>query len=342
MFSREEAFNASLGYFNGDDLAANVFVDKYALRDLEGNLLEKTPIEMHRRIAKEFARIEAKKFKKPLTEEEIFNLLDKFKYIVPAGSPMSGIGNSYFIQSLGNCFVLPPVLDSYGGILYTDQQQVQLMKRRCGTGYDISNIRPKGLQTKNAARTTDGIGVFLKRFSNTCEEVAQGGRRGALLVSISIHHPEIETFINIKQDKKTLNGANISIRVTDEFMKAVKNDTEYEQRWPVDSKKPKIKKMVKARDIWKQITHGTWNSGDPGLMFWDTVLKESLPNRYKEIDSNFADTSSNPCLPKWAKLLTPTGIKELKDINIGDEIWSEIGWTRVINKWSTGIKKVYK
>jgi ribonucleoside-diphosphate reductase alpha chain len=205
--------------------------------------------------------------------------------------------HSYSIEGLicKNCYTLPAVKDSYGGILYTDQQQAQLFKRRCGSGVDISNIRPKGLPTKNAARTTDGIGVFMQRFSNTCEEVAQNGRRGACLLSISVHHPEVETFIKIKQDKTKVTGANVSLRITDEFMKAVETDSEYELRWPVDSKAPTISKRVKAKEIWNLIIDCAWTSGDPGLMFWDTALRESLPDLYKYINPNFADTSANPC-----------------------------------------------
>jgi ribonucleoside-diphosphate reductase alpha chain len=294
MFSREEALKASVEYFN-DEFPAKTFLEKYALKDNNGNLLEKTPTDMHWRLAKEFARIEKKKFKTPLTAEEIFTYFDKFKYIVPQGCPMAGIGNTYQIQSLGNCFVVPPMMDSYAGILYTDQQQIQLYKRRSGAGSDISNLRPKGLPTNNAAKTTDGVGVFMERISNSCLEVAQNGRRGANLISISVHHPEIETFIKIKQDKNKITGSNVSVRVSDEFMKAVQEDTEYEQRWPVDSKTPTISKKVKARDIWNLIIQCAWSSGDPGLMLWDTAIRESLPDRYKVIDPNFADTSSNPC-----------------------------------------------
>jgi ribonucleoside-diphosphate reductase alpha chain len=229
IYTYEEALEASKQYFNGDELAADVFVSKYALKNNNGELVEKTPADMHRRLSKEFARIESK-YPNPLSEEQIFKLLDGFKYVVPQGSPMSAIGNEYQIQSASNCFVLDSPFDSYAGILHTDQQQAQIMKRRGGVGFDISNIRPKGMTTQNAARTTDGIGVFMERFSNTCREVAQNGRRGALLLSISVHHPEIKTFINIKRDKKKVTGANISIRVTDEFMQAVKNNKDVQLR----------------------------------------------------------------------------------------------------------------
>lgn len=342
IFSREEAFNKSLDYFNGDELAASVFLDKYALRDNEGNLLEDTPEKMHRRLAKEFARIEKNKFKKPLTEQEIFSLFDRFKYIVPQGSPMSAIGNEYQLQSLGNCFTVPTTHDSYGGILYTDQQLVQLMKRRAGVGCCIDDIRPKGLLTKNAAKTTDGIAVFMERFSNSCREVAQGGRRGALLIALSIHHPEIETFINIKRDLKKVTGANISIKITDDFMRAVKNDEDYEQKWPINSKNPVIKKNVKARDIWNQIIEANWLSAEPGILYIDTIKNKGLSDCYKIKDSRFEDVTTNPCQPKWASVLTRNGLSTIGEINVGDEIWSETGWTKVINKWSTGIKPIYK
>ena len=225
MYTQEEAFAETLKYFNGDELAASVFVSKYALRDAEGKLLEKTPEDMHRRLASEFARIEAK-YPNAISEEEIFGYLSRWE-LVPQGSPMSAMGNPYKVQSLSNCFVIDSPADSYGGILFADQEQAQIMKRRGGVGFDISTIRPKGLATANAAGTTDGIGVFMERFSNTCREVAQGGRRGALMLTISIKYPQIEEFINIKRDLKKVTGANISIRLTYDFMKAVKDDTDF-------------------------------------------------------------------------------------------------------------------
>ena len=257
-FTYEQAIESSTKYFNGDSLAAKVFVDKYSLKDNDGKIYEDNPEKMHRRLAKEFARIEKNKFKNPLTEDEIFGYFDRFKYIIPQGSPMSTIGNNYQIQSLGNCFVIPNVVDSYGGICYADQQLAQLMKRRAGVGTCLDNIRPKGLVTRNAAKTTDGIGVFMERFSNTCREVAQGGRRGALMLLVSVHYPEIETFINIKKDLKKVTGANISVKLTDEFMNAVKNDTDYEQRWPINSENPQIVKKVNAGKIWNQIIDAAW------------------------------------------------------------------------------------
>jgi ribonucleotide reductase alpha subunit len=293
MFSYEEAMKDSISYFNGDELAAGIFVGKYALRDEDGNILESIPDQMHRRLAKEFARIEAN-YPNPLTEEEIYNLFKNFEFVIPQGSPMSAIGNDYQIQSVSNCFVIDSPKDSYSGILKTDQEQAQIMKRRGGVGFDISNIRPKGSKTKNAARTTDGIGVFMERFSNTCREVAQGGRRGALMLTISCHHPEIRTFINIKKDLKKVTGANISIRLTDEFMNAVKNKQKVELRWPVDSSNPSIKESVDAESLWNEIIEAAWASAEPGLLFWDTAQRLTPSDIYK--DFGYESTSTNPCI----------------------------------------------
>lgn len=336
-YTREEAIDLSKDYFNGDELAASVFVDKYAMKDTDGNLLEATPNEMHKRLAKEFARID-EKYPNPMTEEEYFEAMDKFQKIIPQGSPMSGIGNDNQTVSISNCFVIGAPKDSYGGIMKADEELVQLMKRRAGVGLDISHIRPKGMVTRNAAKTTDGIAVFMERFSNSCREVAQGGRRGAELLSISVNHPEVETFITIKNDKTKVTGANISIRINDEFMKAVKEDGYYEQRWPVDSDNPSIKKSVKAKPIWEKIIHNAWASAEPGLLFWDTVHKNGPADQYPE----FKSVSTNPCQPAWAKVLTPDGIRTFADINIGSTIWTQDGWTKVVNKWSTGIKSVYR
>lgn len=286
----EEAFSQSLEYFDGDELAANVFLGKYALSDIDGNILESTPEQMHRRLSREFARIEAN-YPNPLSEEEIFSLLDGFKYIVPQGSPMAGIGNDHQLMSLSNCFVTAGPKDSYAGILMTDQEQAQLMKRRGGVGFDISHLRPKGLPTNNAAKTTDGISVFMERFSNTTREVAQGGRRGALMLTISVHHPEIETFIKIKNDTTKVTGANISIRLSDEFMRAVQNNEKYELRWPVDSQSPSIIEEADAADIWDKITTSAHSSAEPGLIFWDTVINRSPADDYE----GFATVSTNPC-----------------------------------------------
>ena len=284
----------SLEYFKGDELAASVFATKYALQDDDGNFLETTPDHMHKRLAKEFARIE-KKYENPMSEETIYNLLKGFKYIVPQGSPMSGIGNPYQIQSLSNCFVVDSPQDSYGGILKADQEQVQIMKRRGGVGFDISTIRPKGLRTSNAAKTTDGIGVFMERFSNSCREVAQGGRRGALMLTISIHHPDIETFINIKRDLTKVTGANISIRLTDEFMNAVENNEDYELRFPVDVSNDDVivSQKTSASNIWDQIIESAHGAAEPGLLFWDNVLNYTPAQIYK--DKGFHTISTNPC-----------------------------------------------
>ena len=285
------ALSKSKQYFGGDDLAAQVFLGKYALTTPDGEILEDTPDVMHRRMAKEFARIE-KKYPKPRSEEEIYQSFKDFKYIVPQGSPMAGIGNPYQTVSLSNCFVIESPYDSYGGLLKTDQEEAQLMKRRGGVGFDISTIRPRGIQTNNAAKTTDGIGVFMERFSNTCREVAQGGRRGALMLSISVHHPEIETFINIKRDLKKVTGANISIRLSDEFMNAVKNGKQYQVRFPVDEKEnPQVSSVVDARNIWNQIIESAHSSAEPGLLFWDTVKRESPADIYEQ----FQTVSTNPC-----------------------------------------------
>lgn len=285
------ALKESTKYFSGDELAAQVFLGKYALTNpTTGYILESTPDEMHKRLAREFARIE-EKYPNPLSEEEIYGWLKDFKYIIPQGSPMSGIGNSFQTVSLSNCFVIQSPFDSYGGILKTDQEEAQLMKRRGGVGFDISTIRPRGLSTSNAAKTTDGIGVFMERFSNTCREVAQGGRRGALMLTISVHHPEIETFIKIKQDLKKVTGANISIRLSDEFMRAVQAGESVQLRFPVDSRHPSITRNVDAKTLWTQIIEAAHMSAEPGLLFWDTIDRETPSHCYEE----FKSTSTNPC-----------------------------------------------
>jgi len=297
-YTYSQVLEASTKYFQGDEFAAKVFADKYALQNLEGEYLELTPTDMHRRLAKEFARIE-KKYPNPIPEDVIFSLLDHFRFIVPPGSPMSAIGNPYQLQSLSNCFVIQGVyshkLDSYGGIMLADQELAQIMKRRGGVGLDISGIRPKGMATANSARTTDGIGVFMERFSNTCREVAQNGRRGAEMQTISVNHPEIETFINIKRNLTKVTGANISIRLTDEFMMAVKNDKEYILRWPVDvsPEEAKVTKKVRAKEIWNKIIDSAWASAEPGLLFWDTIKRNTPSDIYHEFGHN--SISTNPC-----------------------------------------------
>ena len=291
-YTYDEVYQSSLDYFGGDELAAGVFVGKYALKDLEGNYFEKNPDDMHRRLAREFARVE-NKYDNPMSEEQIYSLFKDFKYIVPQGSPMSGIGNNYQIQSISNCFVIESPHDSYGGILHTDQQQVQIMKRRGGVGFDISNIRPRGQTCENAARTTDGIEVFMDRFSNSCREVAQGGRRGALMLSISVHHPQVMDFIRIKKDLTRVTGANISVRASDEFMAAVKDGTPYQQRWPVDSENPEISQTADAREVWDALIEGAHASAEPGVLFWDTAKRMTPSDVYE--DEGFGSTSTNPC-----------------------------------------------
>lgn len=291
-YTYDEAHKASVEYFNGDDLGADVFVGKYALRNEKGELLERTPPDMHRRLAREFARIEAM-YPNGMSEDEVYGLLSTW-CVVPQGSPMSAIGNRYQLQSLSNCFVVQSPSDSYGGILRTDQEQVQIMKRRGGVGFDISKIRPKGLNTTNAARTTDGIGVFMDRFSNTCREVAQGGRRGALMLSISCHHAEIETFIDIKRDLKRVTGANVSIRLTDEFMQAVQDGTNVQLRFPVESNvEHLVERNVPARELWAKIVDAAWTMAEPGLLFWDTIIKNSPADCYAA--QGFETTGTNPC-----------------------------------------------
>lgn len=290
-YTREQALEKSIEYFNGDELAADIFVKKYALSD--GNdYYELTPKDMHKRLAKEFTRIE-KKYPNPMSEQEIFDLMDRFKYVVPQGSPMSAIGNNFQVQSTSNCFVIQSPYDSYGGILKSDQELVQIAKRRGGIGFDLSTIRPKGMRTNNAAKTTDGLGVFMERYSNSTREVAQNGRRGALMLTISVHHPEILTFTNIKRDLVKVTGANISVRLSDEFMNAVENDKEYEVRWPVDSKEPKIKDKISARDVWHTIIENAHASAEPGLLFWDTAKKMTPADVYE--DEGFGSVSTNPC-----------------------------------------------
>ena len=290
--SFSEALSESIEYFDGDELAANVFVTKYALCDEDDNFYEKTPDDMHRRLAREFYRIE-KKYINPMSENEIYELFKGFKYVVPQGSPMAGIGNNFRIQSLSNCFVIESPYDSYGGILKSDQEIVQIAKRRGGVGLDISTIRPKGCSTGNAARTTDGIEVFMDRFSNSCREVAQGGRRGALMLTISVHHPQVRDFIKIKRDLSRVTGANISVRLSDEFMNAVENNSDVELRFPVDSEFPDISQKVDAVEIWNEIIDSAYESAEPGILFWDTAKRLTPSDIYEK--EGFGSISTNPC-----------------------------------------------
>jgi ribonucleoside-diphosphate reductase alpha chain len=294
IYSQEEAVKASLTYFKGDDLAARVWVNKYALKDSFGNIFERTPDDMHRRLAKEIARIE-KRYPNPLTEDEIFNVLKDFRYIVPQGGPMTGIGNDYQIASLSNCFVVgnDGNSDSYGGIMKIDQEQVQLMKRRGGVGHDLSHIRPKGSPVKNSALTSTGIVPFMERYSNSTREVAQDGRRGALMLSVSIKHPDSESFINAKLEQGKVTGANVSVKIEDEFMKAVEAGVNYEQNYPIHSKNPVYKKEIDAGKLWNKIVKNAWQSAEPGILFWDTIIKESVPDCYADL--GYRTVSTNPC-----------------------------------------------
>ena len=302
-YSYEEAYQASLTYFGGDELAARVWVNKYAMKDCFGNIYEKSPEDMHWRIANEIARIE-QKYQNPMTAEEIFQLLDHFKYIVPAGSPMTGIGNNYQIASLSNCFVigLDGNADSYGAVLRIDEEQVQLMKRRGGVGHDLSHIRPKGSPVNNSALTSTGLVPFMERYSNSTREVAQDGRRGALMLSVSIKHPDAEAFIDAKMTEGKVTGANVSVKIDDEFMEAAVNDLPYVQRFPVDNTVEAGKsgdtdltfeKEISAKELWEKIVHNAWKSAEPGVLFWDTILRESIPDCYADL--GFRTVSTNPC-----------------------------------------------
>jgi ribonucleoside-diphosphate reductase alpha chain len=307
----EEVMFAARDYFDGDELAANTWATKYALQDPTGAYLEKTPKDMHRRLAKEFARIE-KKYPNPMSEETIFALLDRFRYVVPQGSPMSGIGNPFKVQSISNCFVVESPADSYGGILMTDQEQVQIMKRRGGVGFDLSTIRPKGLPTANAAQTTDGIEIFMDRFSNSCREVAQGGRRGALMLTLDVHHPQVRDFVKIKRDLKRVTGANISLRLSDEFLSAVEAGAKVQLRWPVaPGVKHVIEEYADARELWNEIIESAHACAEPGLLFWGNAKKYTPADIYE--DEGFGSVSTNPC---GEIILSPNDSCRLMIINL--------------------------
>jgi ribonucleoside-diphosphate reductase alpha chain len=293
-FTQEEIKAASFKYFKGDDLATKVWATKYALKDSFGNTYELTPDDMHRRLAREIARIE-KKYPNPLSEDELFELFRDFKYIVPQGSPMTGIGNDYQVASLSNCFVIgfDNDSDSYGAIIKLDEEQVQLMKRRGGVGHDLSHIRPKGSPVKNSALTSTGIVPFMERYSNSTREVAQDGRRGALMLSVSIKHPDSEAFIDAKMESGKVTGANVSVRLHDDFMDAAINNKPFIQQYPVLSKEPWYKKEVDANSIWKKIVHNAWQSAEPGILFWDTIIRESVPDCYADL--GYKTVSTNPC-----------------------------------------------
>jgi ribonucleoside-diphosphate reductase alpha chain len=294
VYTNEEAFNATLEYFKGDELAARVWVNKYAMKDSFGNIYERTPDDMHWRLADEIARVESK-YPNPLSSQEIFDLLKNFRYIVPQGSPMSGIGNKYQVASLSNCFVIgmEGSADSYGAIIKVDEEQVQLMKRRGGVGHDLSHIRPKGSPVKNSALTSTGLVPFMERYSNSTREVAQDGRRGALMLSVSIKHPDSESFIDAKMTEGKVTGANVSVKIDDEFMNAALNKTEYVQQFPINSDNPDVIKKIDASALWKKIVHNAWKSAEPGVLFWDTIIRESVPDCYADL--NFRTVSTNPC-----------------------------------------------
>ena len=293
-YSFDEAYQASLEYFAGDELAARVWVNKYAMKDSFGNIYEKSPEDMHWRIAREVARIE-RKYPNPMSAGEVFALLDHFRYIIPAGSPMTGIGNNYQVASLSNCFVigLDGDADSYGGIMRIDEEQVQLMKRRGGVGHDLSQLRPKGSPVNNSALTSTGLVPFMERYSNSTREVAQDGRRGALMLSVSIKHPDSEAFIDAKMTEGKVTGANVSVKLDDEFMQAAIDGKPYVQQFPIDSDAPIVKKEISASKLWEKIVHNAWKSAEPGVLFWDTILRESIPDCYADL--GFRTVSTNPC-----------------------------------------------
>ncbi len=343
--NKSDVEEATLEYFDGDQLATEVFVTKYALRNKEGDYLEKTPDDMHKRLAKEFARIE-EKFGGPnqLSYEEIYELFKGFGKIVPQGSPMAGVGNKYQVQSLGNCFTLPSPTDSYGGILKTDQELVQIAKRRGGIGFDISSLRPSGLAVQNSAKTTSGLLTFMERFSNSTREVGQNNRRGALLLSVSVHHPDILEVIDAKRNRAKITGANISIKFTDVFMKALQDDLEYEQRWPLVGE-PVITKSVRARKVWDAFVESAWDCAEPGALFWDTTLRTTPSDCYKE--EGFESVGCNPCC--FAKssdvwVVTDSGMKEIKEITSKDLIWidEEQCWAGTTGYFDAGEEETFR
>ena len=294
IYTYDEAYKASLDYFEGDELAARVWVNKYAMKDSHGNIYEQSPVDMHWRLANEIARIE-QKYPNPISAQEVYDLLAHFRYIIPAGSPMTGIGNPYQVASLSNCFVIGVEgdADSYGAIMKEDEEQVQLMKRRGGVGHDLSKLRPKGSPVRNSALTSTGIVPFMERFSNSTREVAQDGRRGALMLSVSIKHPESEAFIDAKMTQGKVTGANVSVRIDDAFMNAAINQQPYMQQYPVDAEQPQFSKRIDASALWRKIVHNAWRSAEPGVLFWDTIIRESIPDCYADL--GFRTISTNPC-----------------------------------------------
>lgn len=341
-YSYDEAYDLAMVYFGGDELASKVFLDKYALRNFEGNLLEATPDDMHRRIAREIARVEADKFASPFSEEEVLAYISRFARIIPQGSPMYGIGNTYQYSTLSNCYVVDSPLDSYGAILKADQELVQISKRRGGVGIDVSNIRPAKTRTNNAARSSTGVVPFMQRFSNSIREVGQDGRRGALMLTISVHHPEVVDFATAKTDSTRVTGANISIRLSDEFLSAVKEGREYEQRWPVEGA-PKVRRKVDARTVWRKIIETAHATAEPGLLFWDSIKSESPADCYEA----FQTVSTNPCCfsvsdDVW--VMTEKGIREIKTLSQGDKVWVDdmATWAETSGYFKAGISPVYK
>lgn len=293
-YTYNEAFEASKKYFEGDELAARVWATKYALKDSQGNYFELTPDDMHRRIAREIARIE-RKYKNPMDEQLLFDLMNHFRYLVPQGSPMAGIGNNLQVGSLSNCFVigLKGEPDSYGGIIKIDEEQVQLMKRRGGVGHDLSHLRPKGAEVKNSALTSTGLVPFMERYSNSTREVAQDGRRGALMLTVSVKHPDSEAFVDAKMTEGKITGANVSLKIDDAFMQAAIEGKEYTQQYPIHAEKPKYTQKIDATTFWNKIIHNAWQSAEPGVLFWDTIIRESLPDCYADL--GFKTVSTNPC-----------------------------------------------
>ena len=293
-YTYEEVLASAIDYFGGDELAANVWLNKYALKDSYGHIYDRTPDDMHRRIARELARIE-QKYANPLSEEALYTALKNFRYIIPQGGPMAGIGNPYQVVSLSNCFVIghDTLADSYGGVIKMDEEQVQLMKRRGGVGHDLSHIRPKGSPVMNSALTSTGVVPFMERYSNSTREVAQDGRRGALMLTISVKHPDAEHFIDAKLDGTKVTGANVSVKVTDDFMRAVIEGKPFVQQYPIDSPTPQYTKEIDAAALWKKIIHNAWASAEPGVLFWDTVQREAIPDCYADL--GFRTVSTNPC-----------------------------------------------
>ena len=339
-FNHEDVRASALEYYGGNALSTDAWMLKYSLRDEFERFVELTPEHTQERLAREFARIEAK-YPNPLSYEQILALFKDWHLIIPQGSPMSAIGNPFMVQSLSNCFVVDGALDSYAGIMHTDQEQAQIMKRRGGVGHDISNIRPRDMRVSNAARTTAGIGPYMERFSQTTREVGQDGRRGALMLTLSCRHPELETFLLRKRDLSLVTGANISVWWHDDFLEAVEADSEYTLRWPCDAsiEDAKVTKVVRAKALWDTFIESAWLCAEPGALFVDTIRRESISDAYADV--GFRTVCTNPCQPAWATVLTPTGISTIGAIQVGDQIWSGKRWTRVVRKWGTGTKDVY-